>query len=80
MATATATAPRWVDEGPHPLLPTLHALQVSRETGSGPASDGWPRECVWVSPVPQGPGQSSQRRRRAKGRTSGALRCLKRPG
>ena len=76
MATATATAPRWVDKGPHTLLPTLHALQVSRETGSGPASHGWPRERAWVSPLPQGPGQSS---RHAKGRMSGVLRCLKRP-
>ena len=80
MATATATAPRWVDEGPHTLLPTLHALQVSQEMGSGPASHDWPCERAWVSPLPQGPRQKSWRRRRAKGRTLGVLCCLKRPG
>ena len=75
-----AVAPRWVDEGPHTLVPTLHALQASREPGSGPASDGWPRERAWVSPLPQGPGQSGRRQWCAKGRLSGVFRCLKRPG
>lgn len=80
MSTATTMAPRWVDEGPHALVPTFHALQVSWEMGSGPASDGWRRERAWVSSLPQGPGQSSQRCRHAKGRLSGVLRCLKQPG
>ena len=76
VSMTTAVAPRWVDEGPHTLVPTLHALQVIWETGSGPANDGWPRERAWVSPLPQGPGQSSQRCWRAKGRLSGVFRCL----
>lgn len=74
-----AVAPRGAGEGPHTLVPTLRALQVSRELGSGPASIGWPRERAWVSPLPQGPGQSSQRQWCAKGRLPGILRCLRRP-
>ena len=61
--------PWWVDEGSHTLVPTLHALPVSQEMGSGPASHDWPSERAWVSPLPQGLGQNSWRRRRAKGRT-----------
>ena len=72
--------PWWVDEGSHTLVPTLHALPVSQEMGSGPASHDWPSERALVSPLPQGLGQNSWRRRHAKGRTLGVLCCLKRPG
>lgn len=39
---STAMAPRWVGEGPHTLVPTLHAPRVSRETRSGPQAMAGP--------------------------------------